>query len=91
MTSGTPAGAAVAAGAGERVLRAPSAFAAAFAIQGTSVPYPQVSNAYLPFFGYYPLRRGPGSRCCAATPPWPCSWLPSCCAQGRIRRSWQPR
>ena len=29
--------------------------AAAFAVQGTSVPYPQVSNAYLPFFGYYPL------------------------------------
>jgi len=32
--------------------------AAAFAVQGTSVRYPQVSNAYLPFFGYYPL------------PPW---------------------
>jgi len=64
------------------VLHAHGAFAAAFAIQGTSVPYPQVSNAYLPFFGYYPLRRGPGSRCCAATPPWPCSWLPSCCAAG---------
>jgi ABC-type transport system involved in multi-copper enzyme maturation permease subunit len=29
--------------------------AAAFAIQGTSVRYPQVRNAYLPFFGYYPL------------------------------------
>jgi ABC-type transport system involved in multi-copper enzyme maturation permease subunit len=29
--------------------------AAAFAVQGTSVRYPQVSNAYLPFFGYYPL------------------------------------
>jgi ABC-type transport system involved in multi-copper enzyme maturation permease subunit len=29
--------------------------AAAFAVQGTSVQYPQVSNAYLPFFGYYPL------------------------------------
>jgi ABC-type transport system involved in multi-copper enzyme maturation permease subunit len=29
--------------------------AAAFAVQDTSVQYPQVSNAYLPFFGYYPL------------------------------------
>ena len=29
--------------------------AAAFAVQGTLVQYPQVSNAYLPFFGYYPL------------------------------------
>jgi hypothetical protein len=29
--------------------------AAAFAVQGTSVRYSQVSNAYLPFFGYYPL------------------------------------
>jgi ABC-type transport system involved in multi-copper enzyme maturation permease subunit len=29
--------------------------AAAFAVQGTSVRYPQVSNVYLPFFGYYPL------------------------------------
>ena len=29
--------------------------AAAFAVQGTSVRYPQVSNTYLPFFGYYPL------------------------------------
>jgi ABC-type transport system involved in multi-copper enzyme maturation permease subunit len=32
--------------------------AAAFAVQGTSVRYSQVSNDYLPFFGYYPL------------PPW---------------------
>jgi ABC-type transport system involved in multi-copper enzyme maturation permease subunit len=32
--------------------------AAAFAVQGTSQQYPQVDNAYLPFFGYYPL------------PPW---------------------
>ena len=29
--------------------------AAGFAIQGTSVQYPQVSATYLPFFGYYPL------------------------------------
>jgi ABC-type transport system involved in multi-copper enzyme maturation permease subunit len=29
--------------------------AAAFSVQGTSVRYPQVSNVYLPFFGYYPL------------------------------------
>ena len=29
--------------------------AAAFAVQSTSVRYPQVSNVYLPFFGYYPL------------------------------------
>ena len=29
--------------------------AAAFAVQGTAPQYPQVSNAYLPFFGYYPL------------------------------------
>ena len=29
--------------------------AAAFAIESTSTRYPQVSNTYLPFFGYYPL------------------------------------
>jgi ABC-type transport system involved in multi-copper enzyme maturation permease subunit len=29
--------------------------AAAFAIESTSTRYPQVSNNYLPFFGYYPL------------------------------------
>jgi ABC-type transport system involved in multi-copper enzyme maturation permease subunit len=29
--------------------------AAAFAVQGTAVRYPQVSGSYLPFFGYYPL------------------------------------
>lgn len=29
--------------------------AAGFAIQSTSVQYPQVSATYLPFFGYYPL------------------------------------
>jgi hypothetical protein len=29
--------------------------AAAFSVQGTASQYPQVSNAYLPFFGYYPL------------------------------------
>ena len=29
--------------------------AAAFAIKSTSPRYPQVSNTYLPFFGYYPL------------------------------------
>jgi ABC-type transport system involved in multi-copper enzyme maturation permease subunit len=30
--------------------------AAAFAVQGTSPQYPQVSGTYLPFFGYYPVR-----------------------------------
>ncbi|HUA31285.1 MAG TPA: ABC transporter permease subunit [Streptosporangiaceae bacterium] len=29
--------------------------AAAFAVQGTSPQYPQVSGTYLPFFGYYPV------------------------------------
>jgi ABC-type transport system involved in multi-copper enzyme maturation permease subunit len=29
--------------------------AAGFAVQGTASPYPQVTNDYLPFFGYYPL------------------------------------
>jgi ABC-2 family transporter protein len=29
--------------------------AAGFAVQGTAPQYPQVTNDYLPFFGYYPL------------------------------------
>ena len=41
--------------------------AAAFAVQGTQVQYPQVTNTYTAFYGYYPL------------PPWAglavlCAW-----------------
>jgi ABC-type transport system involved in multi-copper enzyme maturation permease subunit len=41
------------AGAADWLLRVTPA--AAFAVETTSTRYPQVSNDYLPFFGYYPL------------------------------------